>query len=208
MSDAGARRAEQISRVAEWPARSTERIAQSATVYRISHIRETAGHFRQTGEAVRGLSTDEFRAALHLLAKNAPDALQAIVNALSGTMRAAKVSEQQQSRARPYSVKFETRLARLEETGIGLELVGHALQLWHRFCAAAVPPEPIVELTADGGLRFAWSTARSYLDAEIYSDGTTEWFFKDHETGAADGTADEREPHLPERFFRYLHAVE
>lgn len=106
-----------------------------------------------------------------------------------------------------YSKAFHLALSKLTEAGCSPELAGHVLQTWHMLCAVADPAEPIVERTKDGGVRFAWNTARAYLDAEIYADGSKEWFFKDRETGKTDGTEDEREMDLPAAFFAYMQIV-
>jgi len=95
-------------------------------------------------------------------------------------------------------------MAGLSKRGIDLALVGQALQTWHLFCAATTPPEPTVEQTADGGVRFAWNDGRLYLDAQVYADGSTEWFFKNFETGDTDGTDEERDTTFPARFFELL----
>lgn len=112
------------------------------------------------------------------------------------------------ARARQYSSSFNKALWKLSEHGIGTSLTLCALQTWHRFCAEANPPEPTLERTNDGGLRFAWtSTSRYYLDAEVYDDGTVEWFFEDRETEDTDGTSEDREADFPIRFFDYLRTL-
>ncbi len=107
-----------------------------------------------------------------------------------------------------YSAEFNMASATLLNRGIAPKLGGNTLQLWHRICAELTPPEPIVERTNSGGIRFAWNAENRYIDAEVYDDDTFEWFFKNRQTGEVDGTVDEREPDLPQRFFDLLRQLE
>lgn len=180
--------------------------ASTGQVLDIQSIRATIESIQQAAKVVQGPSSDNLQAAIRVLARTAPEALGAIAQAVHGAM--AQAEERVPLRTSRYSAQFHRALSGLSKHGIAIELAGHALQLWHRFCADANPPEPIIEGTLDGGVRFAWSTTRVYLDVEVYLDGTVEWFFEDRETGKTDGTEDERDAQLPDQFFNYMRALE
>jgi hypothetical protein len=166
----------------------------------LESIRVTVGEMQKAAAAFQGEPGDNLQVALRIFARTAPEALDVISHAIHGAIKHINTGE----RADRYSASFHGALSRLSDHGVDLELTGRALQAWHLFCAETMPPEPIVEGTHDGGIRFAWNTDRAYLDAEVYRDGSVEWFFEDRDTSDTDGTVDERERQFPARFFEYM----
>lgn len=193
--------------------REINRIAHEATalpsarhVTDINDIRGAVADFKKAATSTQSLGGDGFRVFLRSLSRTAPDAIETISRVVGDAIKHMEVNRTAAGNA-GYSQAFHRALSVLGDHGISLDLAGRALQSWHMFCAESEPPEPIVEVTSDGGVRFAWSTERVYLDAEIYSDGSVEWFYEDLTTGKADGTVDERDPGFPGSFFEYMRTL-
>jgi hypothetical protein len=51
---------------------------------------------------------------------------------------------------------------------------------------------PLTQPTVDGAIQLAWDAGRHYLDIDIFSDGTMQWFYRDRETKELDGSPDEK----------------
>lgn len=103
-----------------------------------------------------------------------------------------------------HSLQFHLQLSRLSLFGLKMHHVGYALQFWHRICAGCYPPEPIIDVTVDGALQFAWSDRSACLDLQIYEDGALEWFYHNRLNGVARGTENDRELALPTEFIEHV----
>lgn len=107
-------------------------------------------------------------------------------------------------RAVCYSTEFEHALSHLEDHGISpshaLAVTGH----WAMLVERLGPREPIVQITAEGAVQFAWNRGGYYLDCEVHSDGRLTWFFRDRSTDTAEGTDGEPEHLLPPEFWARL----
>lgn len=101
-----------------------------------------------------------------------------------------------------YSPEFHRALAGLHDH-VTPERASQAVRVWHQISAVCEPPEPLIESTHEGGVRFAWSSDQTYLDLEVHEDGF-EWFFRNRAAGTAEGTEDEREATVPEPFLARL----
>jgi hypothetical protein len=51
-------------------------------------------------------------------------------------------------------------------------------------------PEPLTQPTSEGAWQLAWGAGRHYVEVDVYPDGSLEWFYRDREAGAVEGTAD------------------
>lgn len=119
------------------------------------------------------------------------------------------------SATRRYSPAFHNALANLGNWKVAPSLAFRVMRVWHHISARCEPPEPIIEMTEDEGVRFAWNSEASYacstpcwyLDLEVYDDGTFEWFYSDRTNGAVDGTQGAREEVLPEAFYQRLESL-
>ncbi|WP_434042708.1 MULTISPECIES: hypothetical protein [Sorangium] len=197
--------ADDTERLFKKQAQEVASLAGHGRVIDFAAAQAAVADYKQAARSTSALPGDVIHGVLRTLARTAPEAIGTIANAVLHTVKQAERSTHAST---AYSSEFHRALAGLSAHGVDMELVGQALQLWHRICAEACPPEPIVEVTSDGGLRFAWSTGRVYLDVEVYRDGTTEWFFKDRRSGQADGTDDERHTDLPPRFYDFVRGID
>lgn len=114
------------------------------------------------------------------------------------------------SATRRYSPAFHNALANFGSWSVAPSLAFRVMRVWHHISARCEPPEPIIESIDADGIRFAWSSSASYLDLEVYDDGTFEWFYSDRSGTAADGvdgTKEDREEVLPEAFYVRLEAL-
>jgi len=106
--------------------------------------------------------------------------------------------------ARSYSPAFYRALATLDTHGVGPDHAGAALALWWDLAAWCAPREPLVQVTGEGAVQFAWNRDRDYLDVEVHRDGRFAWYFHDRVAGPSEGTEDEPEATLPAAFWAHL----
>ena len=50
---------------------------------------------------------------------------------------------------------------------------------------------PLTQPTVDGAIQLAWDAGRHYLDIDVFSDGTIQWFYRDRQTKELDGSPDD-----------------
>lgn len=150
---------------------------------------------RETKRAIDDLTPTELTATILRLMTDAPHFLETLQRMFGARPRPTP--------SRQYTAEFHRAMSTLEEH-VGQALAARAVRAWHEVSAATEPPEPIIESTQEGGVRFAWSTESTYLDLEVYEDGTFEWFFDGRSAGETDGTESEREVGLPAGFLARL----
>ncbi len=111
-------------------------------------------------------------------------------------------------RTHRHSPAFHNALANLC-SHVTPSLAFRVMRVWHHISARCEPPEPILETVDADSIRFAWSSSKSYLDLEVYDDGTFEWFYSDRSgtVDGVDGTKEDREEVLPEAFYVRLESL-
>lgn len=102
------------------------------------------------------------------------------------------------------SVAFLLAMASLREHGVAPVHVGFVLERWREMVAQAAPDEPTVEITAAGAVKFSWNSKRYYADLDIHPDNSIEWYWRDRDANASDGTTGEPLRYLDPAFYRYL----
>lgn len=103
-----------------------------------------------------------------------------------------------------YSAEFQRALGRLESHGITTVHAAEARSHWSFIAQTHPLREPIVQITPDGAVQFAWNRDHYYLEVEVYPNGRLAWFFRDRHKDEADGTEGEPTSELPEKFWRIL----
>jgi len=67
---------------------------------------------------------------------------------------------------------------------------------------------PLTQPTVDGAIQLAWDAGRHYLDIDVFSDGTMQWFYRDRQTKELDGSPDDaRATGIPPELVRRLEVV-
>lgn len=135
-----------------------------------------------------------------------PDQIPALrVRMTTAYLRICKRARQSSTPAKAvYSPAFHQALNNLESHHIATTHAQAARDRWSALAEKHPLREPIIQITGDGSVQFAWNRDRYYLDVEVYPDGRVTWFFRDRQDDVADGTEDEPEPELPERFWARL----
>lgn len=102
-------------------------------------------------------------------------------------------------------LRWRSYLDRIEDRGASPVQARVIRQLWARLQDEIgwEPPLPMA-VNGQGGIRVAWSRLDWYLGVEIMPLGEVEWFYRNRKTGDVDGTKDEAEAILPNRFFELL----
>lgn len=105
---------------------------------------------------------------------------------------------------RSYSENFYSALASLDAHGITSLHARAARSQWYLLCSRYVLREPIVQITCEGAVQFAWNRGRYYFEIEVWADGRLSWFFRDRDNDVAEGTDGEPERVLSATFWARL----
>lgn len=103
-----------------------------------------------------------------------------------------------------YSAEFQRALESLESHGITPAHATEARNSWSFLAQTHPLREPIIEITADGSVQFAWTRDRYYLEIEVFPGERFAWFFRDRVENKAAGTEGEPTSELPEAFWGLL----
>ena len=115
-------------------------------------------------------------------------------------MTAESVLNEILSRVQAFSDGLWEAMASLESFGVSPAHARLAREAWSLFAFTTPVREPIIQITSEGDVQFAWNRGRYYLDLDIHPDGKVAWFFRDREADDVDGTED-YEKGLSEKFW-------
>lgn len=120
-----------------------------------------------------------------------PDAAR--VNARPAALREASVRiRAAQAKPAAIDIRWTRFLDSLTEPAVGLSQ-SHARavrQVWHELACGVGPglPYPAAGPEEDGAVTLVWSTDAYVAEVTVHPDGRHEWFFRNHLTGAFEGT--------------------
>ena len=107
-----------------------------------------------------------------------------------------------------FSPEWNEDLVRLSSHGATAQHLGHALSLIQSLLCTRHIRSPHVSFDPSGEfgpeIRFTWNRTDRYLDVAVLEDGRIDWFCRPPKPGEPEGTGDEPDREIPNRFYELL----